>query len=433
MKPFNGKLYMILSIKQEEKKDILEIVSKYNLKTQYPQVFDEVSNLDRFTIDDECFGGHLASFICYYEYSVIQNSNKGIFKDVQELKAYLDKADQRIEHPFLKVDDTNEYSQYVVSLSNENLEDEYYIVSYLINLLTTNYMVIKDDVNALIKNINNNLKRKITKEDINNYLKEIRELRQELDQLLDFDIYLINKHNCYQRLVEPIYSDNEDVKHMNMRSYLIRTHHHIHYSDKSELSILKSMRDNLDIIFHIFNFKLNVEGIASYKNDTYNCIRQLGYPNNCPDYLVGKKVGKGWNYQSVAKRLIYTLKIYDCYPLLSNNIIQLTIDSLEAVEELTNKLVNFGYQDPHDLCHVSLHEYPPVAVLIKPNEKIIDSSQSGTIMACMCDARKRQPLRIKDILGNFERIIINYDFVFYNLLLLDADSKKRFKGLQLII
>ena len=418
---------MILSIKQEEKKDILEIINKYNLKIHYQRVFDEVGSLSRFIIDDEEFGGHLASFICHYEYNVVKNSKREIFKDVQELKEYIEKAEKRTEHSFLSIENNEEYSQYVDTLSNENLEDEYFVVSCIINLLTTNYMVIKDDVKALIKTIKNDLKRELTKEDINNYLKDIRELRKELDQLLDFDIYLINKHNCYQRLVKDVLSDDIDIKHMKMLSYLKSMHHDIHLSNNSKLLILKSMRDNLDIIFHLFNYKLNAENIISYQHDAYKCIRELGYPNSCPDYLVGQKLDKDWNYQSVANRLIYTLKIYDCYPLLSNSIIQLTIDSLDAIIELANKLVNFGYQDPHDLCHVSLREYPPVAVLIKPNEKYFYSSQSGTIMACMCDARKRQPLRIKDILDNFERIIINYDFVFYNLLLLKATriSKKK--------
>ena len=64
---FNDHEYLILTIKQEEKADVLDIIKKHNLSIMYPKVFEEISNLSQFVINDEQFGGHLSSLICWYE------------------------------------------------------------------------------------------------------------------------------------------------------------------------------------------------------------------------------------------------------------------------------------------------------------------------------------------------------------------------------
>ena len=143
-----------------------------------------------------------------------------------------------------------------------------------------------------------------------------------------------------------------------------------------------------------------------------------------PDYLVGIRNGKTWDYKTILERLLYTLKIYDCYPLLSNNTIPLAFKSIDEVKLLANKLIELGYKDSDDLVNASKHKYPPIAVIVKPEEKEFTDGHSITIMACMCSSQKRKPLYINEFLHNIDKIIINHDFVYHNLLLLEITKMK---------
>lgn len=136
-----------------------------------------------------------------------------------------------------------------------------------------------------------------------------------------------------------------------------------------------------------------------------------------------------WDYVSVLERMLFSLKIYDCYPLLNNTVIPLAYKNVNEVEELAKKLVGLGYKDKDDLCNAAKHEYPPVAVIVEPHKKIIREGGGITVMACMCSSRRRKPLYIKDFLNNFEKIIEENDFVFHNLLLLKiTNNSKRSKA-----
>ena len=423
LKLFNGKLYVILTIKQEEKQDILDIIDKHGLDIMYPKVFEENSNLDRFCIDDERFGGHLANFICWYEFSIIKNFNKAIFKNVGELKAYLKKVEQRQEQYFLSETQRDNYYSYIDSLNNKDLVDEYYLVKSVIAFLDAQYLCLKDFISNLSHSIVNELKRTPSKEIVDSYLKRLRKYIDELDDALDIELYLINKDNCAREVDHSITSFDSNVTYANMRTYLKAQFERTHYSNDSSFHKLKAAKNNLKLIFNIFNYKLNAEGKVSLMHDAYKNIRDIGYENGVPDYLVGVKKEKGWDYTSVLKRLLYTLRIFDCYPLLSNRIIQLIYGDANEVELLANKLVELGYEDRQDLCHAS--EHIPIGMLIFPYEKYFRGSSSITVMACMCSSRKRQPLTPKDVMNHLDKIIINYDFVHWNLLLKENDKKRK--------
>ena len=426
LKLFNGKLYVVLTIKQEEKQDILDIIDKHGLDIMYPKVFEENSNLDRFCIDDERFGGHLANFICWYEFSIIKNFNKAIFKNVGELKAYLKKVEQRQEQYFLSETQRDNYYSYIDSLNNKDLVDEYYLVKSVIAFLDAQYLCLKDFISNLSHSIVNELKRTPSKEIVDSYLKRLRKYIDELDDALDIELYLINKDNCAREVDHSITSFDSNVTYAHMRSYLKRQFEQTHYSNSSSYHKLKAAKDNLKLIINIFNYKLNAEGKVALQHDAYKNIRDIGYENGVPDYLFGSKKGKDWDYVSILKRLLYTLKIYNCYPLLSNRTIQLTYDDPKEVEMLANNLVELGFEDRQDLCHASKHR--PIGILIYPHEKYFRGGPSITVMACMCSSRRRQPLTIKDLLSNLDKIITNYDFVYYNLLLLEIDQRREKNG-----
>lgn len=104
------------------------------------------------------------------------------------------------------------------------------------------------------------------------------------------------------------------------------------------------------------------------------------------------------------------------------------VKTREEVEVLANKLVSLKYKDKDDLINCTKHKYPPVAVIVESNKKTFRAGGGITVMACLCNSRRRKPLYISDLLEHFDKIIVNHDFVYHNLLLLKVTSdKSRFK------
>ena len=108
------------------------------------------------------------------------------------------------------------------------------------------------------------------------------------------------------------------------------------------------------------------------------------------------------------------MKIYDCYPLLTNKFIPLSYKSLDEIETLT-KLLKF--KDINHLSHITKQNKRPISIILEIDKKIIRIGPGITAMAHICNSRRRKPLPIQTLLDNFDKIITNYDFVVYNNLL----------------
>lgn len=431
MKLFNNRSYVILHIKQKEKAEVVKLAKNHNLPITYPDIFlEETSDLNQICINDECLGGHLMSMICAYEINFLRNKGYRLFQNVKELKEYVRIADQREEHYFISEKSTEHYYSYVKTLPFDALKEEYFLVKNIVNYTDSYYLATK---NYVEKTLSHSIKRSVNeKEDtldaIYKQLNKIVKLRDELDDVINTNIYSINRDNCCKEPDTLSNANNNNVSQMRMRSYLMRIHSYFHSSERSGYFYLKVINQNLDIIFNVFNYKLKAEGTISYEHKVFDTIRKLGYPEHLPDYLVGEKNNNKWDYVSVLKRLLYTLKIYDCYPLLSNNLIPLAFKTKEEVETLAKKLVSLGFKDIGDFVNCTKHKYPPIAVIVEPNKKEFRAGGGITVMACMCSSRRRKPLFISDLLENFDKIITNHDFVYHNLLLLKiTQDKSRFK------
>lgn len=431
MKLFNDHLYVILSVKQKEKAELVKIARGHGLALMCPDVFlNEISDLSQICIDDEYLGGHLMSMICFYEINKLRNKKYRLFRNVKELKKYIEIADQRQDHCFVVETAVEKYTCYVDSLSINDSRDEYFLVKNIVDYTEFYYLTTKDYIE---KTLSNSIKRSISKkenseESVYKQLNKIVKLRDELDDVINTKIYLINKDNC-TKVEDNISNDkNDDVSLMRMKSFLKKIHSYFHSSEKSGYFHLKVINKNLDTIFTIFNYKLKVDGVISYQHKVFDVVRNLGYQESLPDYLVGEKKDKKWDYISIFRRLLYTLKIYDCYPLLSNNKIPLAYEASEEIEALAKKLLALGYQDINDLVSCTKRKYPPVAVIVEANKKIFRTGGGITVMACMCSSRRRKPLYISDLLKHFDKIVVNHDFVYHNLLLLKiTEDESRFK------
>lgn len=431
MKLFNNHLYVILHIKQKEKAEVVKLAQDHDLPLMYPDMFlEEIGDLSQICIDDGHLGGHLMPMTCSYEISCLRNKSYRLFKNVKELKEYVRIADQREEHYFISEKSTEHYCSYVKTLSFDALKEEYFLVMNIVGYTDSCYLATKDFIK---KTLSNSIKRSISKKedtlgDVYKQLNKIVKLRNELDDVININIYLINRNNCRKELDALSGANNDNASEMRMRSYLKRIHSYFHSSERSGYFYLNIINQNLDTIFNVFNYKLKIEGTISYKHKVFDTVRKLGYPELLPSYLVGEKKGKKWDCISILKRLLYTLKIYDCYPLLSNDLILFAFKAREEVEALAKKLVSLNYKDTDDLVNCTKHEYPPVAVIVEPNNKTFRAGGGITVMACMCNSRRRKPLYISDLLEHFDKIIVNHYFVYHNLLLLKITSdKSRFK------
>lgn len=308
LKLFNNKKYVISLIKQDEKEELIKLAEEHDLDIIYPELFESDGDLRMIAVDDKHLGGIYATFICRYNDSIIKNKNFCFFRDFKELKQYVFKADQRQEPYFLVERNLDRYLNYVNSLSNEELEREYYLVKTIVDYIDGCYLKIKDEIDdKLIKSITQDIdNNNYSKEIVNNYLSIILDIEKELDEILDMNIYLMNKDNCSKAL------DN-NVSHIRMRAYLRNTHNYIHSNKKNGLFLLDVIRDNLNIIFNIFNYKLVAEHIVAYDHHAYDCLRMAGYKDGVIDYVVGTKEGNDWNYLSVLQKLKEQIQIVEEY------------------------------------------------------------------------------------------------------------------------
>ena len=419
---FNNHLYVIRIIKQEEKEELVKIAQEHNLKIAFPNAFlKEKCNLTNHCIDDQRLGGHLMAMIRAYEMSVVKNREYRVFENVKELKEYIKVAQQRIEPYFLEEDDTNHYVDYLKSLSKEQLLDEFHLINNIRNCVDCFYLATKEYID---KEIVAGVKKDINDHNcsfgfIYKHLNKIVGLRDKIDDFLDNDIYLVHKNI--------VKNNNIHLSSQVMENRLIYLHHYIH-SYNGSYSLIKAIDENIDIIFNVFNYKLKAESIISYDHKAYKCFKKLGYVDQLPDYLVGNKVKGRWDYNSVFKRLLYSLKIYDCHPLLSNKLIPLCYKSREEIVRLVDLLKKDGYQDPRNLSNVLDWEHPPIGVIVESQDKIVRPSYGITVMACLASSRHREDMCVSEFIENYDKLVANYDFVFLNLLLMKITKKKQKEG-----
>lgn len=431
MKLFNNKLYVILLIKEEEKLEVINLAKEHNLKILYEDMFiNQKGDLHRICIDDNSLGGVLGSIQCFYELNNLKKQGTRVFKNVKELKEYVDKATNKKEHRFVLDKNINDYYEYVKSLDFDSLKDECLLANNIINYIDLYYSFIRYQIE---KNLSNSIKGSISNnvgnlETVDKELNTIVKLRDEIDDAINTNTYLIDKDIAAKVIFKS--SDKNMTSIKKMRSYLKRMYSYFHFDESSYIR-LKTINKNLDIIFNIFNYKLKLEGIISYKHDVYKSIHELGYKEDIPDYLVGKKNKDGWDYISVLKRLLYSLKIYDSC-LLSNELIPVVSKNADEIECLAKRLISLGYIDKDDLTNSSKHSYIPKFILIEPNKKIFRDGGGITILSCICSSRKIKPLYVNDVLEHFDKVIVNYDFAYLRLLLLKINLDKSREMPQLL-
>ena len=413
-KLFNGKRGVIWRVKKDDLPYLFALKDKYSLSLPYETMFDDgKEEYVNVGIDDDSLGGYWANFILHYQISIMKDPSFIEFRSVDELKKYVTKMEQR--KPFSILTNEGNYKEYLLSLNDKGLKQEYCIAKTIIEAVDKEYLSIKTFYE---KELPYSIKKRIKEGDANKdavdeYLKELKNKRSELTDFLNIDLFLI-KPNVY-----------ESLNKSRIISYLCRQYDLFH-SETSNYFLLKTIMENTDVIFNVFNYKFRGENVVALSNAPYLCLRKLGYENKVPDSLFGKKNSNDeWDYISVLKRLLFSIKIYDCYPLLSNALIPLAFKNVDEVEKLAKKMVDLGYKDNDDLCNATKHKYPPIAVIIEPYKKIIRAGGGITVMACMCSSRRRKPLYIQDFLDNFDKIIIENDFVFHNLLLLKITNNKQ--------
>lgn len=440
MKLFNGHTYIILTVKQEEKADFIRFAQKRRIKPYVGySILQEEGDVHYAYINDKNFGVDINTVLYFYEIQCLHNKEYRIFQNMDELKRYVEVADQRKKRPFLTEKETKQYEGYLNTLSFHELKEELCLAKLWMKETSTYYQKIKESVEmALAGSIKRSFAQKeVSLKSVDQQLMEIVRLRDEIDDELNSNLFLFDPEPCLD-LEEPE-GHNALVLRERIKLLLRGKHSYFHSDENSSYFLLNVIHQNLNTISLIFHFKLHAEPYVSYESPTLDPVHDLGYldEDGFPDYLVGKKKGKKWDYSSILKRLLYTLRIYDCYPLLGNKVIPACIKAegeyygpvplkrWQDVETLANKLVSLKYKDENDVAHCLKERCRPIAVVVEPNEKSFYSSGSVTCMACMVSSMKRDTIYVSDLLQYFDELIVHYDFVFWNLLLLETTSWRK--------
>ena len=335
-------------------------------------------------------------------------------------------ANNKQECCFVLEKNTENYFEYVKSLPIDVLKNEYLLVENIVAYVNS---FCRNVERYIEKALTNSIRRSISKKEnslgaVSYQLRKTAKLKNKIRNFVNIGFSRIkgNEH--------PLNRENLSVK--AMCSILRRAHLYFHFNEESGYFRLNLIHKNLGIILDIFDYKLKDEGRAPYQDERYKTIRELGYQESLPDYLVGTRNGAGWDYLSILRRLLYSLKIYDCYPLLNNDLIPLVFKTREQVEKLAKRLVSLNYLDENDLSNCTQKSYLPAFLVVEPNKKILRFGGGITILACMCNSRERKPLNIDDFLDGFDKLITNYDFVFLNLLLLQVTKDKNRESPQIL-
>lgn len=418
LKLFNNHLYIIDNLHKKDVNDFLTIAKKYNLPISYPKMFEEdFESLSSICIDDSHVGGHLMAMIRCYESTILRNKRFRGAKNFKELKEYIDIAERRVEYSFLTLKKREEYFKYVDSLDDTSLKSEYRLVKNLVPYIDNYCLKVKNTIeNDILSGIKEDLlKEELTQEDLYIHLNKLVDLRNDIDDFINIDIYLFGLNKDDYVIDDLLNLSKEEIKR-----FLKETYEQFTYCDSNRLETLNTICENADLIFNLFNYKLRAEEIISLQNDVFDTLRQLGYYASVPNDLIGEKINDKWNYKSILEKLLYTLQLIDYYPITSNSLIQIKIDkSWKEVAQFAKLLISLGYKDTDDLERVRDMFFSPFGILIDTDCKSFTSCSSGTIMACMCSANRRNPLTIDDFIEHYEKIIINHDFVYHNLLYKD--------------
>ena len=205
MKLFNGHTYIILTVKQEEKADFIRFAQKRRIKPYVGySILQEEGDVHCVYINDKNFGIDINAVLYFYEIQCLHNKEYRIFQNMDELKRYVEVADQRKKRPFLTEKETKRYENYLNTLSTNELKEEWYLAKRYMKETSSYYQKIKESVEmTLVGSIKRSLAQKeVSLESVDQHLMEIVRLRDEIDDELNSNLFLLDPEPCLD-LEEP--------------------------------------------------------------------------------------------------------------------------------------------------------------------------------------------------------------------------------------
>jgi len=293
-KLFNGKTYVIKTVKPERIPDLLSLAKENGLKVIYPDLFeDRKEDIHRLVIDDKRLGGMLMVMACDYEISLMKNPAYGVFEDVEDLLRYVRWAKRRKERPFISYKSKHRYISYLFTLDEEGLRKEWAFAKEAVSLLASrrNHHRFNFEHRVLAS-----LRLVSPKEKAVDYcLAGLNGLRKFIDMDIGYNIFILEEE-------EP------EATPKDIMGALVTLFEFIHHGKLSPLLELKTLREKANRILNLFNYKLKVEGKASLDRPLYFCLEQYKVDGRIPDSLIGTKKSGQWDYDSVIRNLNEMLK-----------------------------------------------------------------------------------------------------------------------------
>ena len=293
-KLFNRKTYVIKTVKPERIPDLLALAKENGLKVIYPDLFENRNDdIHRLVIDDRRLGGMLMVMVCDYEISLMKNPAYGVFEDVEDLLRYVRWAKRRKERPFISYKSKHRYISYLFTLDEAGLRKEWGFAKEAVSLLASwrrgHRFNFEHRVLASLRLVS-------PKEKAVDYcLAGLNGLRKFIDRDLGYNIFAL---------------DGEESKATpkDAMGALVTLFEFIHYGKLSPLLELSALREKVNRILNLFNYKLKVEGKASLDRPLYFCLERYKVNGRIPDSLIGEKKGGQWDYDSVIMNLTEMLK-----------------------------------------------------------------------------------------------------------------------------
>lgn len=288
-KLFNGKTYVIKTVKPERIPDLLALAKENGLKVIYPDLFeDRKEDIHRLVIDDRRLGGMLMSMICHREITLMKNPAYGVFEDVEDLLRYVRWAKRRKERPFVSYKSKHRYISYLFTLDEAGLCKEWAFAKGAVSLLASwrrgHRFNFEHRVLASLRLVS-------PKEKAVDYcLTGLNGLRKFIDRDLGYNIFALD-------------GEEPETTPKDTMGALVTLFEFIHHGKLSPLLKLQILREKANRILNLFDYKLKVEGKASLDRPLYFCLEQYKVDGRIPDSLIGEKKGGQWDYDSVAKRL----------------------------------------------------------------------------------------------------------------------------------
>jgi len=292
---FNGKHYALVTSEYNATKKIYELCKKFDLEFSYPELLNDGEKHFKWLFADDGVG-LVGNTVMLYEFT--RKNPHHIFHSVFEMRDFLKVAERKEDVKALDncfdIDAKDKYFNYVDSLSESELREEYRLIKYLLSKTKSAYR--KYSWYLLTKVVNP------LEEEMNDVKFDYRPVDIFFGYALD---KLVGTMKAMEKTINsifvldsiPTFKEDTDKSIVIIRSDI----------KKKYLEIVDTNKE--------CGYYLHLHQLMNYLSNTYEMIEYALFKDfksqfeNVPDEVIGNKNENGiWDYKSILIKLIQRLK-----------------------------------------------------------------------------------------------------------------------------